>query len=76
MYGKYCTEARGCVAPRGLSAIFAIHSELTGYKLELNPFASAIPWLFPKSEVQPRRREVTAVLCEHIQDLTCFYPIH
>ena len=29
MYGKYCTEARGCVAPRGLSAIFAIHPELT-----------------------------------------------
>ena len=28
MYGKYCTEARGCVAPRGLSAIFAIHPEL------------------------------------------------
>ena len=29
MYGKYCTEARGCVAPRGLSAIFVIHPELT-----------------------------------------------
>ena len=31
MYGKYCTEARGCVAPRELIAIYTESEILLDY---------------------------------------------
>ena len=42
--------------------------------MQLNPDASTILQLFPKL-AQPRTREITVILYEHIRDLTGFYPM-